>query len=602
MAQIPKDVIDQIIKGTDIVGLISNYVKLEKKGRNYFGLCPFHSEKTPSFSVSPEKQIFRCFSCGEAGNVINFLAKIESISYIESVKRLASKLNLNIEQYLGDNINVEYQKYYDLNKFVLDFYRFALLNTIEGKEALKYLENRKITQEEINYFKIGLAPDSVDSLYQALKANNFTELAMLELGVVTKSDNKFYDKFKNRIMFPITNELGYVVGFSGRIFKESDLKEAKYINTQETPIFKKSEILYNLDNAIRFIREKKRVYLFEGFMDVIASHRAGLHNAVASMGTALTPEQVNLMKKYTRNVVICFDGDSAGIEATKRAIDLFLKERLNPSIVTLPEGLDPDEYINKYGKDAYIDYLTKNEKSYREYLYELYHQDINISNIESIEQFKRKVFQLLLDATPTERELFLLKLSTDINVSIETLKFDYANYSGYIKQADKPTPYDVVNQQRMIRTIERSKPSEKKLLDTQKILIFFAFNHRKFVHIINNRNYITFKDKNFRRLYHDVKDYYQVYDEFDENVFRRRYVNSDEYNEFFTKVYQEYINTKIDYDVKYLEQCFAVITNDIIASMVQQLKEDLKKANDQNDVLKISQKIVDYYKIIKVKN
>lgn len=602
MAQIPKDVIDQIVKGTDIVGLISNYVKLEKKGRNYFGLCPFHSEKTPSFSVSPERQIFRCFSCGEGGNVINFLAKIENISYIESVKRLASKLSLNIDNYLGDNINVEYQKYYDLNKFVLDFYRFTLLNTTEGKEALKYLENRKITAEEINYFKIGLAPDSTDTLYQALKANNFTELAMLELGVVTKSESKYYDKFKNRIMFPITNEYGNIVGFSGRIYKDSDKSEAKYINTQETPIFKKGEILYNLDNAIRSIREKKRVYLFEGFMDVIACHRTGLHNAVASMGTALTPEQVNLIKKHTHNVVICFDGDSAGIEATKRAIELILKHRLNPAVVTLPEGLDPDEYISKYGNNAYIDYLAKNEKSYREYLYELYHQDVNLNNIDSIEQFKRKIFQLLLDATPTEQELFLQRLSTDINVSIDTLKFDFSQYSGYLKQAEEPTHYDVVNRNRIIRTIEKSRPSEKKLLDTQKILIFFAFNHRKFVHLISSDNRITFKDRNFRRMYHDIKDFYQKYDDFDEAIFRKSYVHTSDYNEFFTRVYQEYLDSKITYDEKYLDQCFAVIINDLVATIVDQLKEKLKTTSDQEDVLKISQQIIDYYKIIKVKN
>ncbi|NLG81138.1 MAG: hypothetical protein GX490_01250 [Bacilli bacterium] len=182
------------------------------------------------------------------------------------------------------------------------------------------------------------------------------------------------------------------------------------------------------------------------------------------------------------------------------------------------------------------------------------------------------------------------------------MKFDFSQYSGYLKQAEEPTHYDVVNRNRIIRTIEKSRPSEKKLLDTQKILIFFAFNHRKFVHLISSDNRITFKDRNFRRMYHDIKDFYQKYDDFDEAIFRKSYVHTSDYNEFFTRVYQEYLDSKITYDEKYLDQCFAVIINDLVATIVDQLKEKLKSTSDQEDILKISQQIIDYYKIIKVKN
>src|SRR5690554_56143 len=273
MAVIPKNIIDKIIKGNDVLQVVSEYVNLEKKGQNYFGICPFHDEKTPSFSVSPEKQIFHCFSCGEGGNVAQFIAKIDNISFLDSIKKLASRINLNIDNYFADNKSEAFTKYFALNKFVLDYYKFALHNTKVGKSALDYLHNRNISDNLIKTFNIGLAPDSVDSLYQALKANNYSDLLMLELGHVIKSGNKFYDKFKNRIMFPITDNYGNIVGFSGRTYLDKDINEPKYINTQETPIFKKNEVLYNLYHSQNYIKQNKRVIIFEGFMDVIASYR-----------------------------------------------------------------------------------------------------------------------------------------------------------------------------------------------------------------------------------------------------------------------------------------------------------------------------------------
>jgi DNA primase len=601
MALIPNHIIDQVIKGTDIVQVVSEYVKLEKKGKNYFGLCPFHTEKTASFSVSPEKQIFHCFSCGEGGNVAQFIAKIDNISFIDSIKKLALKINVNIDTYFDDNRNDAISKFFDLNKFVLDYYQFALHNTSEGKDAIKYLNQRNIDSDLIDNFNIGLAPNSVDSLYLALKANDFSELLMLELGHVIKSNKQFYDKFKNRIMFPITDEYGSVVGFSGRTYLASNNSEAKYINTQETPVFKKGELLYNLHKAKKTIRQNKRVFLFEGFMDVIAAYRSGIFEAVATMGTALTVNHIGLLKKYTNNVVICFDGDSAGVEATKKAIELFASYNFKIAVVNLPNNLDPDDYVNKYGPEKYREYLNHNQKSFKEYMYELSYRGINLNNIEAIDNFKRRIFQLIISSTPTERELFLNKLSNDINVSFSTLQFDYKQYTKYIYKSDKPSDIDLINQENVFKKIAKSRPSEKKLLDTQKLLCYFSLYNRDFGNIINNDNRIAFKDSQYRRLFFDISDYYNSYLNFDHDIFYEKYLKEDSaYLTFFNNFYQDYCTYKGTYTEKHLNQCLAVIINELIADTILRLKVKLNNSSTEEDKLKYSQDIINQYQKIKV--
>ncbi len=602
MAFIPNHIIDQVIKGNDILQVVSSYVKLEKQGKNYFGLCPFHSEKTPSFSVSPEKQLFHCFSCGEGGNVAQFISKIDNIPYLDSIKKLASNINLNIDEFLANNKSVDEKKYYDINKFVCEYYQFALLNTKEGKKALDYLHKRNLTDDIISKFNIGLAPDSIDSLYQALKNNHFSELSMLELGHVIKSGNKYYDKFKNRIMFPITDEYNNIIGFSGRSYLDITKNEPKYINTQETPIFKKGSILYNLFQAKKTIKQNKRVFLFEGFMDVIAAYKSGLTESTATMGTALTDEHVNVLKRLTKHVVLCYDGDAPGIEATKKAIEILNRHNMKISVIHLPEGLDPDDYVNKYGSKSFIEFLTNNQKSYREYMYSLYFKGVNVNNIDALDSFKKKIFQLLIEATPTERELFINKLSNDIHVSVSTLQFDYNQYTQYLKKSDEPSYIDVVNHERMIKNIVKNKPTDKKLLDTQKILIFFCLYNRKFVNIINKETRITFNNVLFRRLFYDLSNYYNIYDSFNYDIFITKYINDDkEYLDFFQKIHNDFNNYQGTYEEKHLEQCFAVIVNELIANVVLQLKEKFKNSHSDEERQEITQEIVNQLKIIKVK-
>ncbi len=602
MIKIPKHIVDQVIKGNDIVQVINEFVMLEKKGRNYFGLCPFHSENTPSFSVSPEKQIFHCFSCGEGGNVIQFIAKIDNLSTTESIKKLASRINLHIDGIIDDNKSVEESRYLEINKFVSEYYQFTLHNTIEGKKALEYLHSRNLDDDMIKRFQIGLAPNSTNSLYLALKSKNYSELTMLDLGHVTKYNNKYYDKFKNRIMFPISDEYGNKIGFSGRIFLDEYKNEPKYINTQETPIFKKGNVIYHLNESKIKIKQNNRVFLFEGFLDVIASVRCGLEESVATMGTALTENHVVTLKKYTKNVVISYDGDSAGIEATKKAIEILIKHKLNVFIINLPDGLDPDDYVNKYGEKQYLEYIINNQKSYKEYMYELYFSSVNFNNIASLDEFKKKIFQLIATSTPTERELYLSKLSNDIHVSVSTLQFDYKQYTQYVHRSLLPSNHDVEIHNRIIKSIEKNRPSKKKLLETQKIMLFFCLYNRRFVNIINKDTRISFYDQNYRRLYLELSLYYSTYDNFQIDNFLEKYVKEDKSHIKFVKdIYSQYKKYTGSYEDFHLEQCFAVIINELIANIVVNLKEQLKLSNSDDEKMEISQKIVDQYKIIKVK-
>ena len=353
---ISQEKINEIIDKTDIVGLVSEYVTLQKRGKNYFGLCPFHDDQSPSFSVSPSKKIAKCMSCGEGGNPINFLRKVKNISFNDAAVQLAERVGIHIEVAKTPTKVDEFAKYYEINQVAQKFYVHFLFNSQTGKEALEYLYKRGLDLETIKMFGIGLAPKNHTTLTKMLTDKGYSLLDAADIGLLRNGNEGYYDTFSNRIMFPIMDEEGRVVGFSGRIFI-NDPNQPKYVNTEETPIYKKGEMLYNLNNAIPHIRKANKVLLCEGQMDVIAVSNSGIKNVICSLGTALTAEQAQLIAKYTKNIVICYDGDTAGIKATGKAFNVL--RNFNAMSVTLPNGMDPDEYLKLNGKDSFIDYLKK---------------------------------------------------------------------------------------------------------------------------------------------------------------------------------------------------------------------------------------------------
>ena len=349
---IPEDIINEIKYRNDIETAISSYVNLKRRGKNLVGLCPFHSEKTPSFTVYPENGSFYCFGCGVGGDVFTFTGLIENLDYIESVKLLAERSGVTLPQDgYDDSMQKLKNKIYDINRDTARFFHSFLMSE-EGKWALDYLLGRGLTLKTIKHFGLGAAPDSWDMLIKHLKEKGYKEADMLAAGVVGKSQKgTLYDRFRKRVMFPIINIRGNIIAFSGRAMPGEDKQGGKYVNTSDTPVYKKSSNLFGMNFAKNVCSE--RVILVEGNMDVISLHQAGFTNAVAPLGTAFTMEQANLLARYTKEIVLTLDADAAGQKAVKRASELLENTGLKTRVVVIPDGKDPDEFIKKNGPDRF---------------------------------------------------------------------------------------------------------------------------------------------------------------------------------------------------------------------------------------------------------
>lgn len=349
---IPNEVIEEIKYKNDIETTISQYVNLKRRGKNLVGLCPFHSEKTPSFTIYPENGSFYCFGCGVGGDVITFTGLIENLDYIESVKLLAEKSGITLPQDgYDDSMQKLRNRIYDINRETAKFFHNYLM-TEDGKWALQYLTGRGLTLKTIKQFGLGAAPDSWDALIKHLKEKGFTINEMITANVIGKSQKgTYYDRFRKRVMFPIINIRGNVVGFSGRAMPGDDKAGGKYVNTSDTPVYKKSENLFGINYAKNNCSEQ--IILVEGNIDVISLHQAGFTNAVAPLGTAFTSEQVNLIARYTKEIVLMLDSDAAGQKAIARASQLLEKSGLNIRVVVIPNGKDPDEFIKNNGPDRF---------------------------------------------------------------------------------------------------------------------------------------------------------------------------------------------------------------------------------------------------------
>ena len=360
--------IQQILSRIDIVEIVGSFIKLKKRGANYLGLCPFHNEKSPSFTVSPAKEIYKCFGCGRSGNSISFLMEAEKYSYVEALRWLAAKYNVEIEE---SETSPEFKQQqqvadslYIINNFAQKFFTDTLLNTDEGQDiALSYLKERGFRDEIINKFQLGYNSEARDGFTKAALAAQYSLEYLQKTGLVNVRDGNTYDNYRGRIIFPIHNQSGKVLGFGARIIKKND-KAPKYINSPENEIYVKSKLLYGSYFARQAIDKADECLLVEGYTDVVSLHQAGIENVVASGGTSLTPDQLRLIKKYTNNLTIIYDGDNAGIKAALRGLDLALEESLNVKLVLIPDGEDPDSYVNKVGTGEFINFVNANKKDF----------------------------------------------------------------------------------------------------------------------------------------------------------------------------------------------------------------------------------------------
>ncbi|MGT2715370.1 DNA primase [Streptococcus respiraculi] len=395
---ISKEKINEIKQAVNIVDVIGEVISLTKAGRNFLGLCPFHGEKTPSFNVVEDKQFFHCFGCGKSGDVFKFIEEYRGISFTDSVQVVAEKAGIQLEQQrvvIQERRVHPNQVLFDIHMEAGKFYHALLMTTKMGEEARKYLHHRGLTDEVIKHFQIGLAPQEQNYLYRHL-STKFDEEDLLASGLFNPADNNLiYDAFQGRIMFPLTDEYGRIVAFSGRIWQQHDIENkqlAKYKNSRSTAIFNKSYELYHLDQAKAVIKKSHEVYLMEGFMDVIAAHRVGLDNAVASMGTALTREHVQHLAKFCKKVIVTYDGDAAGQAATAKALDEL--QDFQVEIVSLPDNLDPDEFLAKHSKEMLHQVLTASRISDVEFLIQ-YLKPANPDNLQMQIEFVEKIAPII---------------------------------------------------------------------------------------------------------------------------------------------------------------------------------------------------------------
>ncbi len=413
MQNISEDTIKQIKQKSNIVDIVSEHVALTKKGRNYFGVCPFHDDHAPSMSVSPDKQIYRCFSCGASGNVFTFLMEYEHISFREAVAELGNKVGISVE--VGQSLKKKniYQDTYNLYEKVVNIYHQILLRNENSWNARNYLKERGITTEAIEHFKLGFTPSKMKGLTDFLLKQQIPIETLINSSLTIKNDSNYYDRFIKRLLIPIKDNQGNYVGFGGRVIEESD--HAKYMNSPESDFFRKGDILFNVYDARSSIRKKNYLILMEGYMDVIKAHCFGLENAVASMGTALTFQQVKTIRRLTDTVYVSYDGDSAGKKAAISAGKELEKSSCNVKIVMLPNNMDPDDFISNNGVEAYLNQL-KYALSFHEFELLFLREQNDLSTESGKAKFLEEVVDVLKTVGTIERELQLNKLKEEFHL------------------------------------------------------------------------------------------------------------------------------------------------------------------------------------------
>ncbi|NWF89902.1 MAG: DNA primase [Ignavibacteriaceae bacterium] len=421
--RISENKIEEIRSAADIVDLISEFVQLRKRGKNFIGLCPFHNEKTPSFTVSEDKQIFHCFGCHTGGNVFKFLMEYEKISFIEAVQEIAARVGINLE-YEDDKTGKESEQeiLYEINVLAARYFSDNLLNSPEGEAARKYFHERKIKPQTMRSFGLGYALNGWENFVEFAKSQKIDLEKAISLGLIgQQKDGRLFDKFSDRIIFPIFSANGRVIAFAGRVLENRE-SAAKYLNSPESSIYFKGRILYGLSFSKDEIRKVDKAILVEGYMDLISLYQNGIKNVVAVSGTALTEDQVQLLSRYTKNVVLLFDADTAGIKASMRSIELLLKQDMEVKIAALPSGEDPDSYINKFGKDDFYELIQK-AQNFIEYQTSYFeNQHYFKEHTKTAEAIRELVKLLSLIGDELKRNLLLKSIAKQFNLREKLLE------------------------------------------------------------------------------------------------------------------------------------------------------------------------------------
>ena len=473
--RIPEQKIDEIRQSANIVDIISTHVQLKKRGKNFIGLCPFHSEKTPSFVVSEDKQIYRCFGCASGGNIFKFLMDYKNISFIEAVQEIADFIGYQLkmeESNKGEDDELEIL--YDINLTAARFFTDTLYKSSEGEIAREYLKKRNIKPQIQKSFGLGFAPSGWNNFYDHAVANKLDLEKTKLLGLIDKKENgKFYDKYRGRIIFPIFSPNGRVIAFGGRILENSE-NAAKYLNSPENPIYLKRKSLYGLYHSKEEIRKLDKVILVEGYLDLISLFQNGVKNVVASSGTSLTEEQVQLLSRFTKNIVVLFDSDEAGQKAALRSIEILIKSDFEVKVALLPKGEDPDSYIQKNGKEVFDDFISR-AQNFLEFRLKIFEERGMLSDPNEATKVIRETVRIIaLVNDKIKQGLLITSLAKKFNLREKMLESELIDYIN--KQSDQKKPQKESERASSGKSQLKSNRDKSSTAQTEKELIRLLFS------------------------------------------------------------------------------------------------------------------------------
>lgn len=580
--RIPDELVEKVRESLDIVDVVSEYVPLKKQGRNYFGLCPFHGESTPSFSVSPEKQIFHCFGCGAGGNSISFIMQLENINFQEAVQHLAQKANIALPSDVTDTVknphSSEQAIMLEAHELVKKYYHHLLLNTSEGKEAVEYLEKRGISKDQIKHFELGIALDSWDSVTKVLEKRGYSMPQMEKAGLVVRNerDGNYYDRFRNRIIFPIHNHQGKIVAFSGRIMGEGS---PKYLNSPETSIFHKGKLLYHFYHAKNVIRKQNRAVLMEGFADVISAFKAGVQDAIATMGTSLTEDQAKILKTSVDQIIICYDSDQAGINATEKAARILQKEGFTIKVAQMPDGLDPDEYIQRFGEEKFNTSIIEASVSLMTFKMQYHRKGKNLQDETVKFQYIREMLQEIAKLNQLiEQDYYLNQLSKEFSISVEVLKKEFGQYSN---QANRLT--SVIQPKTDIKQDYSAKTLQPAHVRAEQILLAHMLNSKEVTEKVQQQYQGLFYNNDYSEIIIHLYAYYEEGNESNISKFMN-YLPSKRLLDVVSKI----VNLQIAPELsdRELKDYLDALTNYDKQQRIREKEIDLKNAEREGDFVK----------------
>lgn len=587
MARLSQEKIDEIRQSVDIVDVMGQYLELHKKGKNYMAICPFHDDNHPSLSISQSRQIYKCFVCGNGGNVFTFIQEYLKVPFVESVMKVAEFGHVDMSGYSLEKRVVKVDEalapLYDMHAFALKLYMYYLY-TQSGKQALDYLRHRGFDDELIKMFGIGYAPDK-SILHERFQKEGYTEVAQVKSGLVLENE-RHYDRFRDRVMFPLYDEFGKVVGFSGRVYKAQD-KNSKYMNSPESDIFIKGKTLYNYHRAKEAVRQAGFVYINEGFMDVIAMHRAHHDNCIALMGTALTKDHLRMLKRMTRTIHLCLDGDMAGQAAAMKSSDLLTSQGFEVKIVLLPDGRDPDEILSTEGIEG-LDAVLKDTLSPIDFMMAFECSKLDLRNYEDRKTLLVKACEKIAKIEDRiDRGHYITTLSSLTDFPKEIIEEQLLNSSAVIEHREQFS-------QNRIETIQDQRPILDKYTLAEKNLLFYMLNDRQVSDIYEAKAGFMHNDT-YRALAAYIRDYYRTHQTMDiANLIDKIGSSHSTLVNALTDIAE--CSLPLPYQKEVIDDYIARITENTKNIREQELQEQFKNVLAPSAKAEILQKLIDLKK------